>query len=256
MREVKADICTDPVWREWVRAVLEQVRFRPDHKAIQKELLAHLEDGRADLVRLGYPRELAVDRALQAMGDAEAVGQALDKAHRPALGWLWQASRVLVILATAWALLAVISNGGLPDVKTWFDPAPPYTESSGSGIKCPLAFQAGAYTIKVTAANYCREDGSDWAELSVDLMSYTPKFWLGGPALEECLEAVDSNGDRYDWYGTPYIGGSGPNNGHIRNAMRIGVWWIKGEPEWIDIRHKTAGWSFRLELPQREEETP
>lgn len=48
----------------------------------------------------------------------------------------------------------------------------------------------------------------------------------------------------------------GPNNGHIRNAMRIGVWWIKGEPEWIDIRHKTAGWSFRLELPQREEETP
>lgn len=92
MKEVRADIHVNDVWRDWMREVLEQVRFRPDHKDIQKELLAHLEDGRADLVRLGYPRDLAEERALQAMGDAKTVGQALDQAHRPWLGWLWLAS--------------------------------------------------------------------------------------------------------------------------------------------------------------------
>ena len=87
MREVKDDIRVSPAWRGWCREVLEQVRFRPNHEAIRKELVAHLEDGRADLERLGYPRDLAEERALQAMGNAGEVGRALDRAHKPRLGW-------------------------------------------------------------------------------------------------------------------------------------------------------------------------
>lgn len=254
MREVKADIRIDPAWRGWMREALEQVRFRPDHRAIQKELLAHLEDGRADLMRLGYDRRTAEERTLRGMGDPAETGRALDRAHKPWLGWLWQASRGLAALVLAWALMTVISNG-LPDVEEWFDPAPVHTELGGSSIECPPPFQAGAYTIAVTGVTYYWQEKSERAELSVELMSHTPKFWLTGPALGKCLEAVDSNGVQYDWHGTPFIGGSGPNDGHIRNAMWINVWGIKGEPEWIDIRHRTAGWSFRLELPQGEEGT-
>ena len=45
----------------WVDAVCGQVRFRPDHKAIEEELRVHYEDHVKDLLRLGRPRELAED---------------------------------------------------------------------------------------------------------------------------------------------------------------------------------------------------
>ena len=65
-------------FRSWQAAVLAQVRFRPDRAAIEKELTAHYEDHVRDLERVGYDRKLAEQRALAAMGDAEAIGKALD----------------------------------------------------------------------------------------------------------------------------------------------------------------------------------
>ena len=75
-------------WRDWCRAVTEQVRFKPDRAAIEQELLAHLEDGAADFERIGYTTAEAEKRALDAMGSAFLVGSALDQAHHPFLGWL------------------------------------------------------------------------------------------------------------------------------------------------------------------------
>ncbi len=91
----------------WINAVCEQVRFRPDHRSIELELRDHYEDHVQDLLRLGRPRELAEERALEAMGNAQEVGRALDKVHKPWLGWLWEVSRVLVLalaLLLAWKL--------------------------------------------------------------------------------------------------------------------------------------------------------
>ena len=77
-------------WRDQVTA---QVRFWPDHRAIQKELAAHLDDSRADLLRLGYDWKLADERVLKGMGDPVEIGRALDKVHKPWLGWLWLVSK-------------------------------------------------------------------------------------------------------------------------------------------------------------------
>lgn len=263
MREVKVDVRVNYMWRGWVREVLEQVRFRPDHRAIQKELTAHLEDARADFVRLGVSPDLAAERALQAMGDAKTVGQALDRAHRPWLGWLWQASRVLAGLALAAFLLAgwsAVWNGQLPNVGEWLGlgEAPGQEEAypGGQFLDCPPSFQAGAYTIQVTEARYARDPETGRAGLDIGLTSCTPEFWLKGPALGRYLEGVDSSGLAYSWHQIPYVSGSGPNDGHLHNTMWINVYGIEGDPAWIEIRHRTAGWSFRLELPQREEGTP
>lgn len=264
MREVKDDIRVSPAWRGWCREVLEQVRFWPDHEAIRKELVAHLEDGRADLERLGYPRSLAEERTLRAMGDAKEVGLALNRAHKPWLGWLWKVSQWLVILALAVCLLtslAAVWNQQLPDVVSWLDPEPTYSEqeyvSQGwQSLNCPPPFRAGVYTIEAKQAFYYWDEELGRWYLSIDLRSRTLKFWLEGPALGRYLEAVDSNGVRYDWYQYPYVSGSGPNNGHFQNAMWISVNGIEGDPEWIDITHKTAEWTIRVELPRGEERTP
>lgn len=103
----------DLAWRLWCDEVTKQVRFWPDHEAIRLELMEHLEDGCADLERLGYDTKLAKERSLRAMGDAKVVGTAMDQAHKPWLGWLWQVSRglVLVLIAAA-AAVAWFWNGG------------------------------------------------------------------------------------------------------------------------------------------------
>ena len=91
-------------FRAWRATVLAQVRFWPDRKDIEKELTAHYEDHVRDLERLDYPWKLAEQRALDAMGDPEEIGRALDRVHKPWLGWLWVASRAVLILTLVTAL--------------------------------------------------------------------------------------------------------------------------------------------------------
>ena len=98
----------------WVDAVCEQVRFWPDRKGIEKELRVHYEDRCRDLERLHYERPLAAQRSLEAMGNAQEVGRALDRVHKPWLGWLWEVSRCLALALTVLALSANFLTIGLP----------------------------------------------------------------------------------------------------------------------------------------------
>ena len=92
--------------------------------------------------------------------------------------------------------------------------------------------------------------------LLLSLTSSTWQFWLEGPFLHGCLEAVDSNGAHYTAYHAPYIAASGPNTGHFRNAFWIQVDGIENDPEWIEITHNCAGWTLHVDLPGREEAAP
>nr|WP_325230125.1 permease prefix domain 1-containing protein [uncultured Oscillibacter sp.] len=113
----------------WINAVCEQVRFRPDHRSIEFELRDHYEEHVRDLIRLGRPRELAEERALEAMGNAQEVGRALDMVHKPWLGWLWEASRALALALTVLTLVTLLWTVGLNslvertiDELTWEEP--------------------------------------------------------------------------------------------------------------------------------------
>lgn len=251
MREVRADPRLYAPWRGWCREVVQQVRFWPDHRAIQKELAAHLDDSRADLLRLGYDWKLADERVLKGMGDPVEIGRALDRAHKPALGWLWLASRWLVVLAMVCALWAVWWNSGLPDVKEWIEPSSTWEREYGyaDNVPCPPTFQAGAYTMTVEHAYF------DQGFLYIEMTAETPKFWLGPPELYDCLEAVDSHGVRYGKQNGP-ITGQSTFDGHIRHKLHIYGYDLAEDPAWIEIRHKTAGWSFRLDLSNGEEGAP
>ena len=125
----------------WVDAVCERVRFRPDRKAIEAELRIHYEDHVNDLLRLGRPRELAEERALAAMGNAQEVGWALDKVHKPWLGWLWEFSR---FLALALALLLVW--------KIWQDDI--YTQSLPELTWDQLTWSVPSHGTSHTATDY------------------------------------------------------------------------------------------------------
>ena len=82
----------------WCERVTNYVRFKPDRYVIAEELKAHYEDHVRDLERIGYEEGLAEERALAAMGDPEEIGRAMDRAHKPWLGWLWIISRWLILM--------------------------------------------------------------------------------------------------------------------------------------------------------------
>ena len=101
----------DKEFRSWCKTVTDCVRFAPDRKAIAQELEVHYIDHVRDLERLGFDMKEAESRALQVMGDAEEVGRAMDKVHKPWLGRLWQVSRWLVAIACLTVLINLLGYG-------------------------------------------------------------------------------------------------------------------------------------------------
>lgn len=239
-------------FRNWRAAVTAQVRFKPDRAAIEQELTAHYEDHVRDLERLDYPPELARQRALTAMGDPETIGKALDRVHKPWLGRLWQLSRALVWVACALTLLTLLYRGW-PD---WSAQISNSWEGIGVELACPPPVQAGPYRLEVTQVRYVDNQETGRGQLHLDLRCTTLKFWLDGPELMDCLEAVDSNGTVYRSYRYPWITGSVSGDRPVRTYGWIELDGIENAPEWVDITHLAAGWTIRVQLPGGEEAVP
>ena len=179
----------------WCQAVTNCVRFKPDRPAIKKELAAHYEDHVRDLERIGFDWKLAQERALGAMGDPVEVGQAMDRAHKPWLGWLWRVSCWLVIIACVLALWNLAWNGW-PELRQSVSEIEKPTQELLEASAYPASFQAGAYRMDIEWVQYALEEERDRYNMTISLTASTPKFWLEGPNFRECLEAVDSNGTR------------------------------------------------------------
>lgn len=72
---------------EFITKVCEQIRWKKAHSSISEELLNHIEDQKSAFVRRGQKQEEAEKNAILQMGDAVAVGQQLDRTHRPKPDW-------------------------------------------------------------------------------------------------------------------------------------------------------------------------
>lgn len=72
---------------EFITKVCEQIRWKKTHNSISEELLNHMEDQKEAFVRRGQKEEEAEKNAILQMGDAVAVGQQLDRTHRPNPDW-------------------------------------------------------------------------------------------------------------------------------------------------------------------------
>lgn len=247
MREVEADICIDRAWRGWVREVLAQVRFWPDHESIRQELLAHLEDGRADLMQLGYDRKTAEERTLRGMGDPAETGKALDRAHKPWLGWLWQLSRLpVLVLAAAAAAVAWHLSG-------WMGPY--YGLAGEIQWTAPPAYAGHAAAehaeIWMAPGEIAWEDGAYKAELLV----WTKTDSLEGfsPLALRYVEVTDDQGTVPEimWYQTDqenywtvYDVASGVTRHRSVIELRL-----DHRPAWAEVRYPYGSndWTLRAE---------
>lgn len=89
------------LWDRWLEEATEALRAHPDHDQVRQELLDHLED-RTEGLHQSFPNlslEEAEQMALEGMGEAEELSQALAKTHSRLLGGLYELGGMLLAMA-------------------------------------------------------------------------------------------------------------------------------------------------------------
>lgn len=69
--------------KEYIELVTGQMRCKKARDMVARELSDHIEDQTETYLEFGLPREDAVARAVEQMGDPVEVGTAMDRIHRP-----------------------------------------------------------------------------------------------------------------------------------------------------------------------------
>lgn len=226
----------------WCERVCEQVRFRPDHRGIKRELEAHMEDCCELLMASGMEAEAAEAAMLERMGDPAEVGKALDRVHKPLLGWLWKVSRWLVILCAiifGFLLVTVFGRLGIS-----LEDLPSVTFADGERVRDCRDFCAGYLLVVENAAvweNSSSSDGEGDVKLSM-------KVWdiLGSGSLWAVTDfyALDDRGNEYSGYTseintpgrTDYVYLDRRGNRIVSDVYLITVCGVPLDARWVELR--------------------
>jgi cell division protein FtsW (lipid II flippase) len=85
-------------FKAYTELVCRQLRWKKARPVIERELGAHLCDQRDALIKSGLDEDDATRESIRQMGDAVAVGTALDRVHRPKPAWTLIALTALLAL--------------------------------------------------------------------------------------------------------------------------------------------------------------
>ena len=101
---------------EYIRKLLEQIRFQKAHKAIGDEIRSHIEDQIECNISEGMDKDTAEKRAVEDMGDPVEAGISLDRVHRPQIAWCVVIVAILVgIIGAAIRILVIKDIAGEGD---------------------------------------------------------------------------------------------------------------------------------------------
>ncbi len=237
---------------DWLDTATKKIYFRPDRKAVRRELEAHLED-------LLEASGLDEDAALKEMGDPEAIAEELGRLHRPWLGYLWRASQLALLGAAVMyclvlAMLAArpgYSYRAIPGMRLYhylqadMDTIDPARVLEERVLSPSTVLETGGYTISLDQAVFRRVSESD----SLDQAVFRRVSESDGPQWNLYI-ALDITSSRWEepldyWFSLS--GGrtdAGPMEyGFTRNTSHWGFWQkcgfeIEGLPEdteWVEL---------------------
>lgn len=257
----------------WLYRATREIRFVPDREAVRRELQDHLESRIEAYMEQGQTFSEAEEAAVAAMGDPDAIAAELGRIHAPWWGYLWRASRVVLVLAVivaVWGILEQRPNllGSRPELPEGDIYTTPWVEWSVLEKWRPAGSKVlGGYQFRVPMAwlmereyDYEEESGetvhATATNLMVCLRADTWKFWepcSGDQYMVLANVASDSGGELY-----------------ARNEVKLGcrglfcetwrepfttwylVWfYLPGPeemPEWVDVPIGYGGGSVRVNL--------
>ena len=250
----------------WLSVATAEIRFPPDQKAVRRELEGHLEDKKAAYLEQGCTLFEAETAATEDMGDPEELAKELGRIHRPWWGYIWRASKVLLILAIImtvtelWmnrAFFQFLSRPELPEGET-------YTTEYGlertvlERWRPAGAKKLGSYrfTSPMAWLEQGETDGETWYQLLVCLRADTWRFWepcSAAPMMVLDNVISDSRGEEYGW----------GENERYRKGCSCEIWqepfttWYlvylydvgpEAVPEWVEIPVGYGGAAVRVDL--------
>lgn len=254
----------------WLDTAMDQVRCKPEHKAIRAELLGHIEDKEQYFLDKGMEPQEAARAAVEAMGDPIAVGKEMDQAHPFFWGKFYAVAKVaIVLLCGALIFLAIVAaeNGTLGNIVqsyplkiSSYDPV----EWGGDGVivwEDPYEpVKQSGYTIDVTRAywnpvvEYTNYAGAQQDEnvLSIDFKVSNPRPWCAEPLFMYRLEVLGgedivselavnlASGDRV-------IGLDKASFDHLAECRYWGAWYFT-----LDLVGVEYGETVTIYLPENE----
>lgn len=259
---------------KWCRETIENVRFKPDRDKIWDELMAHIEDRTEAMKQRGYTEEEAECRAVSAMGDPAEVGRQLNAVHKPWLGWLWIASKVLVIAAMLffiWGLFqwkyssygykmelsdfsdAYILQNGENELAKMDQPTYLFYDEPVNSI-APL----GEFEVQLNAVSVWRYGGG--VEAVGGLLTVDGFLPWEDPAKLENLYVVDDLGrmyyPRYANNAWASMGVGGGKFIELWTECRTATQWVyafefepQSQVQWFELRHNAEeDFVFRIDL--------
>jgi hypothetical protein len=193
----------------WCDIAASYIKFKPDRQSVTDELYAHMEDKYDALIAKGYDIRSAERETIAAMGDPVEVGKALNSVHKPWLGRLWVATKVVLVLVLV-AFAFNILSGGVGD---FFGHYPlrlreffcedgftriKYDESAQNLDYIRDSVSIGDYTVTVTDAVICKDNAlslTDEDTLIVTVKVKAAYPWSVPPLFMSQLSLRDDNGN-------------------------------------------------------------
>ena len=104
-------------WKEYLDAVVREVKFRPDRADIRREYEEHLSDAFDALREDGLSEDDASAAAVSNMGDPVEAGRALNRSHNPMLGWIETILRwiLIFVLCSSFPIAYAVIGLGVVD---------------------------------------------------------------------------------------------------------------------------------------------
>ena len=249
----------------WADRAARHVRFLPDRAGVRAELRAHLEDRYEALTAGGLDVRAAAEKTVAAMGDADAVGGALNRLHSPLLGWAWLLSCAAVFLALLLCLTHMLYRPESTVEYPMLQDSGAFTETERSvydkidkeehvqtrtGLwESEAAGTCGDYSFTVPKAALWTHSAADDGRYDLYLQFRAArKFWT--PHLRwnavSAFWFTDSLGSRYDDCGDWYF------EEYMASARTLGLdlvlYDFPPDAEWVELHYHREGYDLVLRV--------
>ena len=261
---------------DWCYHAVAQIRFKPDRKAVFRELKDHLEDHYDSLLCSGYAPEDAKRLALEAMGDPEEIAPQLGAIHKPWMGWMVTLTRwIIYAFCAAVALqlfIFLFYNTPSQSRTPWYyeNPGEPLTVYAKDGTWESRRLmdydpdsrdQSDGFTFDVSRAVMSFHD--HYTDDTQDTYYFQCRVRVSGLFQWGELDkipihdfwAVDSQGTIYSSFKNdaysyqPSVSGNLERTGYFSYTMDL---WLNNfssqEAQWIELRYNRDGRDIRLRI--------
>ncbi len=223
---------------QYLNEILSRVKFTFDRASIRKELEDHIADKMEYYMKQGYEAEEAEQHSIQDMGDAEEIGNGLNKEHNPIIGWLWRITSVMAGIGIVIVCFIVVIN-----ILTLLN--------STNSLKIPksdIEYQINVnkkVKIDDRVIRFTKVIFDTKGDMNIFYETYYARTWGGGWTLGTLGEITDNLGNQYTTKGEQQFSG-------IISKGVLKIIRFSKEADKLLIRYDWYNRSYHVEIPLKE----